>query len=296
MVDKRYKLYSLDDKTGIRYIGITKQRLSVRLSGHISSTKQAFKTGKNKHYRHCWLQSLLAKDEKPVINLICEFDSAKEAQEAEIKAIKFYKAVGVKLTNTTDGGDGVRNYKFSQEHLKKVRHRVDQYNKSGKLIATFNSISEAAELVTGDIKNNSKISSVTKGKRKTAYGYVWRLHKEDFNKYPVKPQWNVTKEQKEALSKRQLENNIMKGKIGISNPGSKPIIVTKDNVIVTILESVKEAIKYSGVSKSFMNKVLKRGLQLKGCNFYYANKDIVQSLQKCKSSTLKTFVGQQYKA
>ena len=28
----RYKLYSLNDETGIRYIGITKQKLSSRLS------------------------------------------------------------------------------------------------------------------------------------------------------------------------------------------------------------------------------------------------------------------------
>lgn len=34
--------------------------------------------------------------------------------------------------------------------------------------------------------------------------------------------------------------------------------------------------------------------EVAGYKLVYANKDIVQSLQKCKSSTLKAFVGQIY--
>jgi predicted GIY-YIG superfamily endonuclease len=62
MEDTKYKLYSLSDETGVRYIGITKQKLSTRLSGHISSCKQAFKNKKSRHYRHCWIKSLLDRE------------------------------------------------------------------------------------------------------------------------------------------------------------------------------------------------------------------------------------------
>jgi hypothetical protein len=40
--------------------------------------------------------------------------------------------------------------------------------------------------------------------------------------------------------------------------------------------------------------MLKMNKEVAGYKLVYANKDIVQSLQKCKSSTLKAFVGQIY--
>ena len=88
MEDIKYKLYSLSDETGVRYIGITKQKLSYRLSGHISSCKQAFKNKKSRHYRHCWIKSLLNKGELPVMTLIAEFNSSNDVKQAEINTIK----------------------------------------------------------------------------------------------------------------------------------------------------------------------------------------------------------------
>jgi hypothetical protein len=297
MADK-YKLYSLNDETGIRYIGITKQPLSCRLSGHISSCKQAFKKRKSMHHRHCWIYSLLNKNLKPTIHLLGTYNSQEAIQNAEIMQIAHCKIMGIKLVNSTIGGDGVREYKFTEEHLEKLRLKVDQYTIDGLLLNTYKSLSEASKAVTGSIKNNNKISGVTRGKygKRTAFGYVWRIYGDAFDKYPVLPQINITDSQKKALSKRQLENNVMKGKFGSNNPGSKTIVITNaNNVIVNILGSIIEVIESLPLSKSMIYKMLSTNKEVNNYKLFYANKDIVQSLQKCKSSTLKTFVGQQYK-
>lgn len=292
MKDKIYKLYSLSDETGIRYIGITKQKLSHRLSNHITSCKQAFKNKKNRHHRHCWIKSLLDKNKLPQINLLNTYSTAEEVKKAEIEYISKYS----NLVNSTKGGDGIREYKFTEEQLEKLRFKVDQYDLNGNLLNRFNSLSEASLAITGTEKYNGKISAVTKGKhgRRTAFGFVWRLKDEPFNKYPTTPQINITEAQRKNLSERQLENNIMKGKTGILCKISRPVVITYNNIIIDVCESVKDSINVLPFSKSFINKMLKMKLEVKNYKIYYANKDIVQSLQKCKSQTLNTFVGQIY--
>ena len=55
--------------------------------------------------------------------------------------------------------------------------RVAQYDpESGKLLAVFPSIKAAAESIYGG--SPSDICQCCKGRGKTAYGYVWRYHKE----------------------------------------------------------------------------------------------------------------------
>jgi predicted GIY-YIG superfamily endonuclease len=293
MGDIKYKLYSLSDETDVRYIGITKQKLSYRLSAHLSSCKQAFKNKKSRHHRHCWIKSLLDKDTKPIISLMAEFNSSEEAKQAEINTIKLFN----NLVNGTAGGDGIREYKFSEEYLETKRFKVDQYDLYGNLLATFKSLSEASLVITGTEKHNGKISAVTKGKhgRRTAFGYVWRIHNEPFDKYPVTPQINITEAQKKALSKRQLENNVMKGRLGLQNPTSKPVLILNtENVILNIAESVRDVTFITKLSKSCVTKMLKMNKEVASYKLVYANEDIVQSLQKCKSSTLTAFVGQIY--
>jgi hypothetical protein len=295
MEDKKYKLYSLSDDKGVRYIGITQQKLVSRLSQHLASCRQAFKNKNGRHYRHCWVKSLLNKNQKPIIQLIDSFDTIAESKQAEIKTIHDYKKLGYRLVNSTIGGEGTAGYKHSEARLETVRFKVDQYDLQGTLINTHKSLSDASLAVSGDKKNNGKISGVTKGKhgRRTAFGFVWRIHGESFDKYPVTSQWKVTEAHKKSLSKRQLENNVMKNKKGLLNATSKPIIIfDTDDLIITITESVREVRDILKLSRSCVTNMLKMNKEVAGYKLAYANKDIVQSLQKCKSSTLLTFVGQ----
>ena len=293
MEDIKYKLYSLSDETGVRYIGITKQKLLHRLSGHLTSCKQAFKNKKSRHHRHCWIKSLLNRDIKPIISLIAEFNSSEEAKQAEIDTIKLFN----NLVNGTAGGDGIKEYKFTEEYLETKRFKVDQYDLQGNLLKTFKSLSEASLITTGTEKNNGKISGVTKGKygRRTAFGYVWRIHGEPFDRYPVLPQINITEAQRKALSKRQLENNVMKDQLGLQNSTSRPVIILNtENVILNIAQSVREVSLIIKLSRSCVANMLKMNKEVAGYKLVYANEDIVRSLQKCKSSTLTAFVGQTY--
>lgn len=52
-----------------------------------------------------------------------------------------------------------------------IAKRVNQYDKSGKLLASYYSYYEAAKAVNGD---HSKISLVVRGIRKTHMGFVWK--------------------------------------------------------------------------------------------------------------------------
>jgi hypothetical protein len=71
-------------------------------------------------------------------------------------------------------------------------------------------------------------------------------------------------------------------------------LLNTQNVILNITESVKEASLITKLSKSCVTNMLKMNREVAGYKLVYANEDIVQSLQKCKSSTLKAFVGQIY--
>lgn len=291
-----YKLYSLSDSTGIRYIGITQFPLAQRLSGHISSCKQAFKYKKSRHHRHCWIKSLLDKGEKPIIKLLKEYNCKEDVISAEIETIKELSKT-CKLVNSTEGGEGLNGYVVPLVNLEKRRHKVDQYSKEGEFITTFKSLSHAALSVTGSKKNNTKISQVTRGKRITAFGYVWRIHGESFDKYKTKGNYKYTEERRKKLSNSKIKDNAMKGKTGLEHPSSRPVVITDlNNVILTITESVKEAVDFTNLSKSCIEKVLKKSQTVSNYRLLYASEDIVQSLQKCKSSTLKAFVGQILKA
>jgi len=278
-----YKLYSLSDSSGIRYIGITKQCLRSRLAGHIASCRVAFKHKKSRHHRHCWIKSLLDKDTKPVITLLAEYDTAEEVKQAEILAIKSYP----NLVNATAGGDGIRDYKHTEETMSKRRYKVDQYDQEGNFIATYDSMSEASLAVTGNLKNNTKISLASSGKRRIAYGYVWRIHTEPFNKYPVVNVYNWSPESRKRLSEHRLKCNPMLGKSGLSVRQSRPLLVLdKDGFIMEVTESVKEATQVTGLSKSCVEKMLKLNKEVKGYQLVYAKPEIVENLKLNKEETI----------
>lgn len=58
----------------------------------------------------------------------------------------------------------------------KTQKPVMQFNKAGVLLATYKGLNEIKKALK--IKNISNISDVCKGKRKSAYGYVWKFREE----------------------------------------------------------------------------------------------------------------------
>jgi hypothetical protein len=286
-----YKLYSLSDSSGIRYIVITKQCLRSRLSGHIASCRQAFKSKKSRHHRHCWIKSLLDKDIKPVITLLAEYKTVEEVKQAEILAIKRYP----NLVNATAGGDGIREYKHTEETMAKRRYKVDQYDQQGNFITTYDSLSLASLAVSGDSRNNSKISLATKGKRRIAYGYVWRIHTEPFNKYSVVNVYNWSPESRKILSNYRLTNNPMSGKSGLQVRQSRPVLImNSDNVILDVTESVKEVYGVIKLSRSCIEKMLKLNKEVNNYKLAYATQEIVDNIKKDKEQTLNQIKGTIY--
>lgn len=98
-----YLIYTLSDpKTDeLRYVGKTSMSLEERLKHHIwpSSLKE-------KTYRANWISSLMAKGLKPKIELLEEHKTQSELDEAEIFYIEYFRAIGFRLVNTSNGGDG----------------------------------------------------------------------------------------------------------------------------------------------------------------------------------------------
>lgn len=94
-----YYLKDPRDDFNPRYIGITKQPINQRLWQHIRDSN------KFNYHSSNWILTLLKSNVKPVIVLIDEFETWKEAQECEIGLISKWKEK-YKLTNITSGGEG----------------------------------------------------------------------------------------------------------------------------------------------------------------------------------------------
>ncbi len=115
------KIYVLTEPDGtIRYIGKTKVPLSLRLMGHLSNARKG-----QKNYRCNWIRSLMSKECLPSIMLIGEVEG--NGIREEVAWIAYGRSEGMRLTNTTDGGDGLINptaevRKRMSESQKRIKH------------------------------------------------------------------------------------------------------------------------------------------------------------------------------
>lgn len=111
--------FLVDPRTfDIRYVGKTVQTLGRRLNSHVYEAS----TGKYNHHCACWIRSLLAVGLSPNIIHInyCHDTQLCEKEKEWIKSLKF---IGVNLTNTTDGGEGVLGWKPSKEQCNAISKR-----------------------------------------------------------------------------------------------------------------------------------------------------------------------------
>jgi group I intron endonuclease len=67
----------------------------------------------------------------------------------------------------------------SKKSKEKTQKRVAQYDLDGRFIAEYDSFCDAARSVTGGKAGGAHIGSVCAGKRKMAYGYIWKYAREE---------------------------------------------------------------------------------------------------------------------
>lgn len=114
MIPRPYFIYALIDPvtSQIRYIGKT-HNPKYRYSHHVAPSSLR----KKSHKTH-WISSLIEKGVKPLIRIVAQVDEEK-ANEMEIETIRRCRAMGIPLTNATDGGEGTPGYTPSFEQRKK---------------------------------------------------------------------------------------------------------------------------------------------------------------------------------
>lgn len=112
-------IYGLvDPRNGnLRYVGKTERKLSVRLNHHMH---RALKRGWRNTHKNCWIRALHREGLTPSIVAIFECDDELFLSEAEVFWIGYFRGLGFSLTNATDGGEGCRGYKHTEESRKKM--------------------------------------------------------------------------------------------------------------------------------------------------------------------------------
>lgn len=78
----------------------------------------------------------------------------------------------------------------AEKSISQISHiRISQFSISGSLIRTFNSAAEVSKLLGYD---SSHLLACCKGKRKTAYGFIWKYNNDLINKKHEPELTNVT--------------------------------------------------------------------------------------------------------
>lgn len=173
-------------KDTLKYLGCSSKTLLNILEGAGYNRKELIsKIDRETYYNQGKNTPVLQYDLKG--NFIKEYKSIKEAADAVgLKSPTSIFAVCEGKRNKTQNyfwrfkeGDSIPfkiEIVFSSKHWKV---KIGQYDKqTGQLLNIYNSIVEA-NLSLGKEKNNSSITAVCKGRRKSAFGYVWKYEEED---------------------------------------------------------------------------------------------------------------------
>lgn len=100
MVDTTFIYFLKDPENPIKgYVGKS-DNPTFRFGGHIRESRD-----KKPTYRKNWIKSLASRGLKPVLEIVDEVPKS-EWQFWEIEYIKVFRALGFKLVNGTNGGDG----------------------------------------------------------------------------------------------------------------------------------------------------------------------------------------------
>ena len=125
--------YLTTDGEGIKYIGLTKRKMAIRLNAHIS---KAIKR-KNPNRAQSWIKSRIKSGKNiQIVKIESDIKTIEEANERERYWIKHYKDTGIDLLNSTEGGDSIKSYwkglKQTKEHSEKIREALTGRKLSNK--------------------------------------------------------------------------------------------------------------------------------------------------------------------
>lgn len=114
-------IYILEDPSEVSqtiYVGYTINS-DRRFKRHIEEATS--NRPERNRYRNCWIRSLLNRGVMPKMIILEEIND-ENWQEAERYYIAYFKYIGLKLCNDTNGGDGTLGMKHSNETKEKMRH------------------------------------------------------------------------------------------------------------------------------------------------------------------------------
>lgn len=113
MLDRSIFVYGLKDpRTGeIRYIG----KSTTGMRRPLDHTKPSY-LAKDDTHKGRWLKQLVSSGLFPEVVILAKCSDKTEVLKLEVECIAKYRAMGVPLTNLTDGGDGLSGHKFSEKH------------------------------------------------------------------------------------------------------------------------------------------------------------------------------------
>jgi hypothetical protein len=203
----------------IRYVGKTVKLLHKRLHNHIYEATKRYKP----NYRCNWIKSLVNQGLKPLIEEIdnCTWENS---AKLEIHYIQYYKSIGCRLINLTDGGEGILGLKYTEQRINNLKNalrknskKVYQYDLDGNFIKEWVNAKEASEK-TGALYAN--IIHCCKGLKKRHGNFMWSYIKyKKVSPYTVKKRIiNVTKNNTFILKRKKvLITNLETGEILIAN-------------------------------------------------------------------------------
>jgi hypothetical protein len=237
-VELNFKIYALYDENKpkeIRYIGRTKNSIEKRLYFHIKGVKY------DKGYKSNWIKSVLEKGGKIKTKLLLEGLTEEEGAQKEIEFIAQYKKEGYKLTNGTNGGDGLSMP--TQETIEKIRK--SQTGKISKLKGRkLEDIVGQERAAVMNIQNSQR----QLGKKLTSE------HKKNIKKNSAKI-WLGKKLPKEMIDKSKTNRKIAVATEEFhkrrSILSSKPIVQLNNNgIFIQEWPNIKSASEFIGINRS----------------------------------------------
>lgn len=181
----KYYIYALycPLSNQIRYIGQTVQTPKRRFDHHVWESKNLIEINTKKVN---WFRKLLKLGKLPELIIIEDglFENQQQLDNIEIKWISYYKELGCRLVNGTNGGNSVCK-KIEKYHRRTEDKKVYSYNEKTNEVLEYKNIKQASEIIGVNRENIPKAIYI-KGRCKDLF---WSYN----NNFEVKQSKNFTK-------------------------------------------------------------------------------------------------------